>query len=170
MHRVKRGQAYTVILLGFFLQLVISDLLRSGTVKPNILIIVTAFFALFSSGKFGAETGFFCGLLLDIFSIRLFGLNAMLFAAGGYIIGKSNTKFYRDSMITHFILTFTLSFIVLSAYFIIVSARGPSVSHWAGSRLLFNSPVVLISLLNSFLAIWIFAFLTRVLGLSETAL
>jgi len=170
MYRINRKQAYLVIALAFLLQISLSNFLHFSHIKPNLMLIVTVFFALSTNERFGAETGFFSGLLLDIFSIRSFGLNAVLFAAGGYLIGKSNNKFYRDSVITHVILTFTASFFVLSGYFAFINARTPSVPNGITLKSLLDSSILSVSLLNAFLGIWIYAFLIRVLGISEIEL
>ncbi len=167
MHRIDRRHAYPVIILTFLLQLLISNFLTSASLKPNLMLIITVFFALFSNARFGAETGFLSGLLLDIFSIRLFGLNAILYAAGGYIIGKNNNKFYKDSAMTHIILTFGVSFFILWTYFAVVSVRNSPLSFGTGMKSVFSPSILSVSAINAFLGIWVYAFLIKVLGISE---
>ena len=170
MRKIRRRLAYPVILLAFFAQILVSNFLGSSSAKPNFMIVATAFFAIFTDRRFGFEAGLVSGLLLDIFSVRFFGLNAVLFALGGYIIGRYNAKFYRDSVITHSILTFALSLFILSLYFLFVNLYSPSAPQRSGLSAVFSAPLFIPSLLNSFLGIWAYAFLSRVFQLGESAL
>lgn len=170
MREIKRPPAYLAVFFTFLIQVFISNFLGTSAIKPNLMIIMTAYFALFTDRKFGLEIGLLSGILLDIFSIRFFGLNAILFALGGYLIGKYNNKFYRGSIITHIIFTFTLSVFILSLYFLFVNQRILSPSPRIGLNAVFSTPLFITSLLNSFLGIWIYAFLSRVFRLSEGTL
>ena len=169
MHKIKRHQAYLVIIITFFIQVFLSNFLGTSPFKPNLLIIITAFFALFTDKRLGLEVGFLSGLLLDIFSIRFFGLNTILFSLGGYLIGKYNNKFYREGPLTHIILTFAISFFIFSSNFLFVNLRSLSTPQ-SPLNLIFNTSVFIPSLLNSFLAIWIYAFFLRVFRMSENNL
>ena len=158
-----------LILLAFFVQMALGLFLRPGAVKPNLMIIVTIFLALFTDERFGAKAGALSGMLLDIFSIRFFGLNTILFAFGGYLVGKYNSKFYKNSIITHFIVTFAASLAILLPGFLIVNLSDPPESQRLLNLIL--SPAVLAaSLLNSFLSILLYAFLSRMFGLCEREL
>ena len=167
MYKVKRYQAYSLILITFFIQISLSKFFVASHIKPNLMIIITVFFALFTDRKFGFETGLVSGLLLDIFSVRFFGLNAILFALGGYLVGRYNNKFYKESIITHAVLTFAISFFIFSTYFLFVSIRSLSREPYLGLNFIFNPSILIPSLLNSFLCIWIYAFLARILRLGE---
>jgi len=170
MHKIKHSRAYTLILVAFFVQIGLSLFLGPGAVRPNIMVISMTFLALFSDERFGVKAGTLCGMLLDVFSIRFFGLNTLLFALGGYIVGKYNTKFYRNSVITHFAVTFTVSLFILLPNFLFISLHNRPALPPAGLSVIFSHMVLLSSLLNSFLSIWIFAFLIRILGLHERVL
>ena len=133
------------------------------------MIIITIFLALFTNEKFGFETGLASGLLLDIFTLRLFGLHTMLFAFSGYMIGKYNNKFYRESVVTHIIITFFTSVFILSSYFLFtVLQNRPLLSH-LNLYAIFGSGIILSSLYNSLLGILAYAFLYRIFHLSESA-
>jgi len=170
MHKIRRSAAYLSICLTFFIQIFLSGLLDFTLIKPNLMIIMTTFFALFTDKKFGFEIGLFSGLLLDFFSIRFFGLNAILFAIGGYIAGKYNNKFYKESIITHIILTFLMSYYILSSYFLFVNLRSISAPSSIRLNVFFNPTLLFVSLFNSFIGIWVYAFLLRVFRLSERLL
>lgn len=169
MRKIKHNHAYLAILLVFFIQVLLSNFLAFGLLRPNLMIIITFFFAFFTDEKFGFKIGLLSGILLDIFSIRFLGLNTFLFSFSGYIIGRYNNKFYKDSVITHIILTFMISFFILSVYFLFVNLRNPSMPR-IGLNIIFSPPILILSLLNSFLGIWIYAFLLRIFRLSESTL
>ena len=169
MHKIKHRHAYLSILLVFFIQVLLSNFLAFSPFRPNLLIIITFFFALFTDEKFAFKTGLLSGILLDIFSIRFLGLNTFLFSFSSYIIGKYNHKFYKDSIITHVILTFMMSFFILSVYFLFVNLHSPSIPR-IGLNIIFSPLILIPSLFNSFLGIWIYAFFLRIFRLSESTL
>ena len=169
MHKIRISHAYLLILFTFFLQLPLTDFLNAGAARPNFMIIVTIFLALFTNEKFGLKTGLVSGLLLDIFTLRLFGLHTMLFAFSGYIIGKYNNKFYRESFVTHIIITFFTSAFILSSYLLFtVLQNRPLLSH-LNLYAIFGSGVMLSSLYNSLLGVLVYAFLCKIFHLSESA-
>lgn len=167
MYKIRRPQAYSVVSAFFLIQLLISRFIPSGFLKVNLMIIIAAFFALFSDENFGFEIGLVSGLLMDIFSIRLFGLNAVLMALGGYLVGKYHKKFYRESIITHAIINFSITLFVLSIYYLFVSSRTQPETQWFSLRLIISPAVIAPSLINSFLGLFIYAYLIRVFRLGE---
>ena len=170
MYKITRRSAYGLILLAFFIQVILGNFLNSAAIKLNLMIIMTTFFALFTDEKFGCQIGAVSGLLLDIFTIRFFGLNTILFAFSGYMVGKYNGKFYKDSVFTHFISTFVVSFFILSLLFLFASFRGSWESPRLALNIILNPPILFSSLLNSFLGVWIYAFLVRIFRLYECEL
>ena len=168
MYSIKRRAAYLAIFFAFAMQMMLSNFHIPQSVRPNLMIIMVVFFALFTDKRFAFETGLVSGFLLDIFSIRFFGLNAVLFACCGYVIGKYNGKFYRESVITHIIITFAVSFLILSLYYFAINLRPLSAAPLpSGPPRIFASSVFVVSLINAFLGVWIYAFLCRVLRVSE---
>lgn len=170
MRDIKRYQAYTLIIITFLIQILLGNFLGSSLFKPNLMIVITAFFALFTDRKFGFEIGAVSGFLLDVFSVRFFGLNTILFALGGYLVGKYNNKFYRESIITHVILTFAASYFIFFAYFLFVNFRSSHAPLPPWLNFIFSPSIFIPSLLNSLLAIWVYAFLARILRLGEGGL
>lgn len=158
------------MIVAFLLQVLLSNFWSYSAIKPNLMIIITAFFALFTDRRFGFEMGLSSGILLDLFSIRFFGLNAILYALGGYLVGRYNNKFYRNSIITHIILTFVVSFFILLSYFLFVNLHYSSTLSRIGGNIFFSPTVIVSSLLNSFLGVWVYAFLVRIFRLSEDTL
>lgn len=169
MYKINRLRDYGMILLAFFAQVFLSDLLRLGSVKPNFMIVMTVFFALFTNERFGLEAGFVCGTILDIFAMRLFGLNIILFSSAGYLIGKFNGKIYRESIITHAIMIFAASFFILSLYRLFIGIQNKFTLPYLSFGFLFSPVVFLSAAYNSFLGIFVYTFLNRILKLGETS-
>jgi len=167
MRKIKPREIYPAILAVFFIQMALGCFFGFTSVRPNLMIIITTFFALFTDRRSGFASGAASGLLLDIFSIRTFGINTVLFAVTGYVVGRYNTKFYRASVITHVIITFAVSLSILSLYFLFVNLRASFGLSPIGAGRVFHTSVVASSLLNAFLGPWIYAFLCRLFGLSE---
>lgn len=170
MYKINRFRDYSLILLAFFLQTAFAGHLSLFGAKPDFPIILTVFFALFTDKNYGFETAFLSGILLDVFSLRLFGLNTVLFSATGYLIGRFNTKIYRESMVTHAILVFIASVFVLSSYKLFLAFE----NHFLLSRLtvgyIFSPSVFLSAAYNSFLGTLIYTFLCRIFKLGETSI
>ena len=55
------------IFVCFILQTTLFQSLNFGGISPNLLMIITAAFGLMYGQKCGIVTGFFCGLLIDMF-------------------------------------------------------------------------------------------------------
>jgi len=170
MYKINRLRDYSMILLAFFAQVFLSDFLKVGGAKPNFMIIMTVFFALFTDEWFGLEVGFVCGMILDIFSLRLFGLNTILFSFTGYFIGRFNSKIYRESIITHAIMIFVASFFILSLYRLFIGIQNKYLVSYLSFGFLFSPVVFLSAAYNSFLGVFVYTLLNRILRLGETSI
>lgn len=76
--------SFSYLFLGVFLGLLQSfQVISIGSVAPDFLLLLTIIYAL-SRGSFKGEIlGFFMGLVLDLMSGALFGLNAFIFTLTG---------------------------------------------------------------------------------------
>lgn len=88
-----------MIILGFLLQTTIfkSEFLTFGLVSPNLLLVITFIFGFMRGRKSGIIIGFFCGLLIDLYS-DVIGINALLFMVVGYVNGWFNKIFYDEDI------------------------------------------------------------------------
>ncbi|MBU4376972.1 MAG: rod shape-determining protein MreD [Candidatus Omnitrophica bacterium] len=170
MYKINRLRDYSLILLAFFLQVSLANSLSLFGAKPSFPIILAVFFALFTDERYGFETAFFAGILLDIFSLRLFGLNTILFSIVGYFIGRFNTKIYRESMATHAILIFLSTIFILSAYRFFLCLENRFLLSNLSFSFVFSPSTFLSAIYNSFLGILIYTFLSRVFNLGETSI
>ncbi|MBQ6321448.1 MAG: rod shape-determining protein MreD, partial [Lachnospiraceae bacterium] len=93
-----------LILVTAFLQCSVFQIFQVASIKPNLLLIVTVSFALMRGRRGGLLTGFFCGLVLDLFFPGQIGLHAFLYMWIGYLCGYSFRIFYDDDIKTPVLL------------------------------------------------------------------
>lgn len=167
---INRPRDYGLILLAFFLQVVFAGSLSLFDAKPNFPIILAVFFALFTDERYGFESAFLSGILLDVFSIRFFGLNAILFSVTGCLIGRFNAKIYKESMVTHAILIFFAAVFILSAYRLFLLFENRFLLSDMSLGFVFSPSVFLSAMYSSLLGTPIYTFLCRVFKLGETSI
>ncbi|MCI8995002.1 MAG: rod shape-determining protein MreD [Lachnospiraceae bacterium] len=80
-----------LIIVCFVLQNTVFQALALASVSPNLLLVVTASLGLMRGEKEGLLTGFFCGMLMDIFYGRILGFYALIYL----FIGYGNGIFHR---------------------------------------------------------------------------
>ncbi|MCD7744353.1 MAG: rod shape-determining protein MreD [Lachnospiraceae bacterium] len=93
-----------LIIICVLLQASVCPMIAIGEIKPNLLIILTVSFGLMRGKKEGMLTGFFCGLLTDIFFESTIGLNALIYLWVGYFSGYFYRIFYDDDIKTPLLL------------------------------------------------------------------
>ena len=69
-----------------------------GSIKPNILLIITASFGFMRGKKTGLFIGFFAGLLLDIFFGTYIGFYALTYMILGYCNGFFQRIFFDEDI------------------------------------------------------------------------
>ena len=87
-----------LILISYLLQVTLLKTIAIGNISPNLLLILTASFGLMRGKKEGLWIGFGAGLLSDIFSGTLYGLNALIYMYTGYIAGVFSDSFYHEDI------------------------------------------------------------------------
>lgn len=89
---------FIIIAVCFLLQSTLFQMLSIASVSPNLLIVVTSSFGFMRGRKEGMWTGFFCGLLLDIFFGSVIGFYALIYACIGYVNGFFRKRFFPDDI------------------------------------------------------------------------
>lgn len=114
-----------LIFISFILQCTVFRALSIEGIVPNILIIVTACAGFMQGERFGVFTGFFCGLLLDIFFFEILGFYALIYMYIGYMNGLFHNIFYPDDVKLPLIMV-TVSDLVYSfvVYILMFLLRG----------------------------------------------
>ncbi len=87
-----------IIITAFILQSTVFRAISLGGIVPNLLIIITAAFGIMRGRKEGMLTGFFCGLLIDIFFGSVIGFYALVYMVIGYLNGIFQSLFYPEDV------------------------------------------------------------------------
>lgn len=93
-----------LILVSILLQSTVCQMIAIASIKPNLLIILIVSFGLMRGRRAGMLTGFFCGLLTDIFFESVLGFNAVIYMWVGYFSGYFYRIFYDDDIKTPLLL------------------------------------------------------------------
>jgi rod shape-determining protein MreD len=93
-----------LILVSILLQSTVCQMISIASIKPNLLIILTVSFGLMRGRRSGMLTGFFCGLLTDVFFESVLGFNAIIYMWVGYASGYFYRIFYDDDIKTPLLL------------------------------------------------------------------
>lgn len=104
MIRIRHGK-FTVaiihialILLAFLIQTSILPLIPFFNSSPNLLLIITFSYGLLYGENIGLFTGFFCGLLCDMYYNGVFGLFILIYSLIGFGNGILKTSFVENSV------------------------------------------------------------------------
>lgn len=153
------------MITAFIVQLTVLDYFKIFGAKPDIIIALVIFYAIFFGPGRGLEAGFVAGLLKDIFSVDIFGVNTLSLALTGYIVGIFSPKLFRESISIQAMLVFVFTFISMLLHYFI----GPYISKMAyisTSEYIFGL-IIPASLYTSAVSVIIFAFLIKRYSLKE---
>ena len=89
---------FIIITICYLLQTTLFQTLAFASISPNLMIIIVSSFGFMRGKKEGLFIGFFCGLLLDIFSGGILGLYALLYMYIGYLNGRFRKLFYPEDI------------------------------------------------------------------------
>jgi len=87
-----------LILVCFLLQCTVFHAFSFGGIIPNLFIILVASYGFMGGKKSGLTTGFFSGLLLDIFFGEAIGFYALIYMYIGYINGTFRKVFFPEDI------------------------------------------------------------------------
>ena len=76
-----------IVIASFILQNTICRYISFGNIVPNLLLITVSSFGFIKGKKAGVLTGFFAGLMVDIFFSAILGFHALLYMYIGYFNG-----------------------------------------------------------------------------------
>lgn len=89
---------FLIITICFLLQSSLFQAWSFASISPNLMIVVTSSFGLMRGRKEGMWIGFFCGLLLDVFTGRAIGLYALIYMYIGYANGFFRKRFFPEEI------------------------------------------------------------------------
>lgn len=93
-----------VIFFTIFFQSSALNILVIAHIKPDLVLIVACYIGLYWGEKTGTCLGFLLGLLQDIFSGGLLGLNALTKTLFSYLCGKAGKRLNIKNMIIQVLL------------------------------------------------------------------
>ncbi|AKL98701.1 rod shape-determining protein MreD [Endomicrobium proavitum] len=138
---MKKAVFYILFFIFFcILQFFFGQFLSVKGVFPNFILIAIVFLAL-SRGQTSAElTGFFFGLVWDVFSTDILGGRVVMFTVIGYLVGMFAKSFDEDQAFTQITMVFFANIIYWLGFsficMILPEGSGsytPFVVTWAGS-------------------------------------
>ncbi len=94
----RKVTVFIIITISYLLQVTLFEALSFASISPNLLIIVVSAFGFMRGKKEGLFVGFFCGLLLDLFSGSVLGFYALLYMYIGYLNGFFRKLFYPEDL------------------------------------------------------------------------
>ena len=82
----------------FMIQSTVLHLISIGSITPNLLLILCVSMGLMRGRKVGLWTGFFSGLLIDLFYGSVFGFYALIYMYIGFLSGYAHRICYDDDV------------------------------------------------------------------------
>ncbi|MDY6796484.1 MAG: rod shape-determining protein MreD [Actinomycetota bacterium] len=104
MHR--RLTFFLILIVTLLVQLTVSPEIGIGSVRPDVILVVTLCWALLEGAGQGALFGFFGGLLEGIFSTAVLGVGAFSKTILGYFCGELRQRVVSKSVIWPMIIIF----------------------------------------------------------------
>ncbi len=96
---------FFMIIVCFLLQTTVLNVISIGSITPNLMLILCVSMGLMRGRKSGLWTGFFCGILTDLFYGSLFGFYALIYMYVGYLSGYAFRIYYDDDIKVPMLLT-----------------------------------------------------------------
>ena len=89
---------FFTIIVSFLLQSTLLQKIAIGSITPNLLLILCVSMGLMRGRKSGLWTGFFSGLLVDLFYGSVFGFYALIYMYAGFFSGYAFRIYYDDDI------------------------------------------------------------------------
>ena len=108
-----------IVIASFILQNTICRYISFGNIVPNLLLITVSSFGFIKGKKAGVLTGFFAGLMVDIFFSAILGFHALLYMYIGYFNGFFKRLFYKDELKFQILLVGCSDFVYGLVYYLL---------------------------------------------------
>ena len=119
-----------ILILGFFLLILRDTLFNRLSIaggKPDFILILTVFYAIFRGYKKGGLMGLALGFLEDLMAGRFLGINALCKGIIGIIFGLTAGKVYRDNFFVPIICLLLSSLCSSGIYFVLAKMIGSNI-------------------------------------------
>jgi rod shape-determining protein MreD len=88
-----------LVIVALLIQLTILNLFTLQGIKPDLILVVIIVFSLLKGEVEGSIIGFFSGLLQDIFSVGLLGVNAFIKTSVGFFCGLLKERMFAEHIL-----------------------------------------------------------------------
>lgn len=88
-----------VLVITIIIQSTLIPLISIKGIHPDLLLVIVVSYALLSGKEYGAGMGFFAGLLQDLVSGSIFGINTLSKLATGYMFGLAERKVFKEHVL-----------------------------------------------------------------------
>lgn len=114
-----------IIVAALLIQLTLINLFTIQGLKPDLILLVVIVFSLLQGAEEGSISGFASGLLQDIFSSGLLGINALAKTIIGFICGILRAKVFAEHILFIIpVITFVASIGQCMLIFLVLRAFG----------------------------------------------
>ena len=158
------------IVWGLFVVLLVAvqstlvPLLAIGGIKPDVLLVITVSAGLLCGKETGVGIGFFGGLLQDLLSGNVFGLNTFTKMVIGYLAGMAERKVFKENIFLPVAAMMIASLLNGLMVHIFIYLRGYAVD-WSGAFVHILLPAMAFNMVAAIpLHLIFFAFCRRVRG------
>lgn len=90
---------FAVIIAAIIIQATILPLFTVNGIRPDLLLIVVVSSSLLLGKEHGVGIGFFSGLIQDLASGNIFGINVLSKLATGYVSGLAERKVFKEHLL-----------------------------------------------------------------------
>lgn len=101
---------FFTIIVCFLLQSTVLHSVSISSITPNLLLILCSSMGLMRGRKSGMWTGFFCGLLTDLFFGSVLGFYALIYMYVGFISGYTYRIYYDNDLKVPILLIAAMDF------------------------------------------------------------
>jgi rod shape-determining protein MreD len=114
-----------IIIVALLIQLTLINSITILGLKPDLIMVVVVVFSLLKGAKEGTVSGFASGLLQDIFSAGLLGINALAKTVIGFTCGILKEKIFHEHILFLIpLITFIASLMQSILMFLLLHAFG----------------------------------------------
>jgi len=113
-----------VLMVAMVIQSTLLPLIAINGIYPDILLIIVISYALLSGKEKGVGMGFFAGLLHDLASGSVFGINTLAKLSIGYLVGLTERKVFKEHLLLPIVATAVATVLNGSVMFVILFLLG----------------------------------------------
>ncbi len=107
---------FLFVLICVIIQISFIEHLRIFFISIDLILVVVIAVALFDGGVYGIFYGFLAGLLLDLVTSKIVGVNALIYSLIGYLTFKIKELGLKKTILNYIILIFFFSEIDILLY------------------------------------------------------